>query len=74
MASVYECEACGVITTQPERLCTPRQLADKGIYCSMAPVAGEMCKSMKDHETCVCGSCGRIAGEAELLCNPSVPW
>ena len=74
MARVYECGTCGVITENAEQLCDCRQMEDKGVYCSMAPVEGSMCGTMKEHLTYVCGSCGRVAEQTELLCNPSVPW
>ncbi len=74
MNEVYECETCGVITEDREQVCRPSQMDDKGVYCSMTPITGGMCSTMKGHLNYVCGSCGRVAEQSELLCNPNVPW
>jgi len=70
MKKVYECDACGVVTEVREQVCDPREVEDKNSYCSAAPETGEMCSDMKGHLAYVCGSCGRPAEQAELLCNP----
>lgn len=70
MTKIYECESCGVVTAESEQLCAPRQLENAGTYCGTAPETGEMCASMKEHLAYVCGSCGRPAEQADLLCDP----
>lgn len=70
MTKIYECETCGVVTAVRGQVCAPRGVEDKGSYCGTAPETGEMCSDMKGHLAYVCGSCGRPAEQAELLCNP----
>lgn len=70
MARIYECASCGVVTAAREQLCEPRPLADKSAYCGTTPEHREMCHEMKEHLAYVCGSCGRPAEQAELLCAP----
>lgn len=74
MKKVYECEHCGVITEIPEQLCEPYKIYEKGADCSMTQAVGDMCKKIKKRHTHVCGTCGRVAEQVELLCNPDVPW
>ena len=70
MTKIYACETCGVVTAVRGQVCAPRGVADKDSYCGTAPETGEMCSDMKSHLAYVCGSCGRPAEQAELLCNP----
>lgn len=70
MTKLYECSTCGVMTVASEQVCSPRQVENKGVYCGVTPETGEMCDTMKEHLAYVCGSCGRPAEQAELLCQP----
>lgn len=70
MTKIYACETCGVVTAVRGQVCVPSGVEDKGSYCGTAPETGEMCSGMKGHLAYVCGSCGRPAEQAELLCNP----
>ena len=70
MTRLYECSTCGVMTVASEQVCTPRQVENKGVYCGVTPETGEMCNTMKEHLVYVCGSCGRPAEQADLLCDP----
>lgn len=70
MTPVHECATCGVITERSEQLCAPRQMENRGVYCSETPETGEMCSHMKAHLAYVCGSCGRPSEQANLLCDP----
>ena len=74
MAKIYECRTCGFITESGEQLCDSRQMEDKDVYCNMTKVNGGLCKKIKEHHAHVCASCGRVAEQSELLCNPDVPW
>ena len=70
MTKIYACDTCGVVTQVRDQVCDPREVDNKNAYCGMAPETGEMCRDMKEHLVYVCGSCGRPAEQAELLCNP----
>lgn len=70
MPRIFECRVCGVVTEGREQVCDPRQLENMGAYCGTTPERGEMCHEMKEHLAYVCGSCGRPAEQAELLCEP----
>ena len=70
MTAYYECTTCGVVTKTREQICKPKELESKHSYCGTTPEEGEMCQEMKGHLAYVCGSCGRPAEQAELLCNP----
>ena len=70
MSKIYACDVCGVVTQERTQVCDPRQLENKGVYCGTTPETREMCSSIKEHLTYVCGSCGRPAEQAELLCDP----
>ena len=69
MTKIYECDTCGVVTEVRDQVCAPRQLENKGVYCGTTPETAEMCTEMKAHLNYVCGSCGRPAEQAELLCD-----
>lgn len=70
MTDIYACRKCGVVTKVREQLCEPRQVTDKTIYCGTTPETGGMCPEMMEHLAYVCGSCGRPAEQADLLCDP----
>ncbi len=70
MTDIYECRKCGVVTEVREQLCDPRQVEDKTTYCGTTPETGEMCEELKAQSAYVCGSCGRPAKQAGLLCTP----
>jgi hypothetical protein len=70
MAGIHECVRCGVVTEVRGQLCDPRQVEDKTTYCGTAPETGELCEEMKVQFAYVCGSCGRPAKQAGLLCTP----
>ncbi len=70
MTAYFECSTCGVVTLAREQVCEPTELENKHAYCGTTPGHGEMCREMKSHLAFVCGSCGRPAEQAELLCDP----
>lgn len=70
MKKLYECERCGVITKASKHLCHPNELADKHDYCGTARESGHLCPQMRLSLSYVCGSCGRPAEQAGLLCQP----
>lgn len=70
MTGIFECGTCGVVTGAREQVCDPIALENKHAYCGTTPQSGEMCHDMKKHLAYVCGSCGRPAEQAELLCQP----
>jgi len=70
MTKIYECDVCGVVTVAREQVCDPRPVENKGVYCGTTPERSEMCHEIKEHLAYVCGSCGRPAEQAELLCDP----
>lgn len=70
MATIYACQTCGVVTTAPQQLCTAVAQPNKTNYCGTAPEREAMCQTMREHLAYVCGSCGRPAAQAELLCRP----
>lgn len=70
MTRIYECTTCGVITEAPEQLCLPQRLENMGVYCGERGAVKRMCPEMKDHLAYVCGSCGRPAQQAEMVCEP----
>lgn len=70
MTRIYECSYCGVITQAPEQLCTPHRLENMGVYCGDRGKADQMCSDMKQHLAYVCGSCGRPAEQADMVCEP----
>ncbi|MCM2264432.1 MAG: hypothetical protein NDI73_04475 [Desulfuromonadales bacterium] len=70
MTKIYECRTCGVVAEVGEQVCNPQRLENMGAYCSTTPETSEMCSDMKEHLAYVCGSCGRPAQQADLLCDP----
>jgi hypothetical protein len=72
MKAIYECSVCGVVTEASEQVCTPRLQEDVHDYCGTTRERAEMCDNMKEHLAYVCGSCGRPAEQAELVCKPLV--
>lgn len=72
MAAIYECITCGVVTADPGQVCSPIEDSDKDSYCGTAPKRDTMCRGMREHLAYVCGTCGRPAEQAELLCHPLV--
>lgn len=70
MTKIYECATCGVVTEAREQVCDPRRLENKGVYCGTPATQGAMCHDMQEHLAYVCGSCGRPAEQADLLCEP----
>lgn len=70
MTKIYECATCGVVTAASEQVCNPQRLENMGAYCGTTPERDTMCQEMKEHLAYVCGSCGRPAEQAELLCEP----
>lgn len=69
MTRIYECSTCGVITAAPEQLCKPQRLENMGVYCGDRGEVKQMCAEIKDHLAYVCGSCGRPAQQAEMVCD-----
>jgi len=70
MKGIYECSICGVVTEASEQVCAPSVQEDIHDYCGTTRERAEMCSSMKEHLAYVCGTCGRPAEQAELVCNP----
>lgn len=70
MTKIYECGTCGVVTSAREQVCSPRQLENMGAYCDTTTTNGEMCHDKKEHLAYVCGSCGRPAEQADMVCDP----
>jgi hypothetical protein len=70
MTKIFECGTCGVVTEVRQQVCDPIVLENKHAYCGTTPQGGGMCEEMKEHLAYVCGSCGRPAEQAELLCKP----
>ena len=72
MTGPYKCARCGVVTEAQEQVCKPQELRGKEGYCGTAPEPGAMCSCIEAQIPFVCGSCGRPAEQAELICNPLV--
>lgn len=72
MKEIYECEICGVVTEANEQICAPGLQDDLHDYCGITRERAGMCDDMKEHLAYVCGSCGRSAEQAELVCKPLV--
>jgi hypothetical protein len=70
MKEIYECRICGVVTKLGEQVCAPRVQDDIHDYCGTTRDRAGMCDSVKEHLAYVCGTCGRPAEQAELVCNP----
>lgn len=70
MSEIYECSICGVVTEASEEVCAPGLQEDIHDYCGTTRPRGSMCEPMREHLTYVCGTCGRPAEQAELVCNP----
>ncbi|PLX81875.1 MAG: hypothetical protein C0616_03500 [Desulfuromonas sp.] len=73
MNLVYECRSCGVISQEEGHLCQPQRLENMGVYCGTQKENVQMCTEMKQHLTHVCGSCGRPAEQADMVCDPKFP-
>lgn len=70
MNLIYECSSCGVISQEDEHLCQPQRLENMGVYCGTQKVEPHMCDEMKAHLPHVCGTCGRPAEQADMVCDP----
>lgn len=72
MKEIYECSICGVVSEASEQVCVPSLQEDIHDYCGTTRERTAMCDSMKEHLAYVCGTCGRPAEQAELVCDPLV--
>lgn len=72
MSKIYECSRCGVVSDTKSQLCSPQEQENLQAYCGTAPERGTMCDSMRERLPFVCGTCGRPAKQAELVCKPWV--
>jgi hypothetical protein len=72
MENLYECSRCGVVSEADAHLCEPRPVNDKNEYCGTEGHREALCDTMKQSLPYVCGSCGRPAEQAELVCRPLV--
>jgi hypothetical protein len=70
MTRIYECGTCGVVTEDPGQVCEPERLENAGVYCGTQGETANMCGEMKEHLAYVCGSCGRPAQQADMVCKP----
>jgi len=68
---VYQCAACGVVTSAEGHLCDPKQ-AEIGCYRRDQPPDGDrhMCEPMREKLAYVCETCGRPTEEPRLVCRP----
>lgn len=72
MTRIFECGTCGVVTHNRDQLCNPEEREDRHSFCGTAPERGTMCDDMRKKLPYVCGTCGRPAGQADLVCKPLV--
>ncbi len=72
MTEVYECKVCGVVSNESDSLCHPTQQEDPHDYCGTTRAQASMCSEVKESLSIVCGSCGRPAKQADLVCKPLV--
>lgn len=70
MKEIYQCRQCGVVTEASEQICRPEKQQNIEDYCGTTKERDRMCNAMKEHVAFVCGTCGRPAEQAELVCNP----
>ena len=72
MKDIYKCTTCGVVAEASEQVCVPDKQSDMHDYCGTTGKRAAMCDSMKEHVAFVCGTCGRPAEQADLVCKPLV--
>jgi len=72
MKEIFKCSVCGVVTEASEQVCAPKKQSDNHDYCGTPGESAEMCDSIKEHLAYVCGTCGRPAEQAKLVCNPLI--
>ncbi len=70
MTEIYECAVCGVVSKVGSNLCRPDRQEDIHDYCGTTRERGAMCTEIKGSLPIVCGTCGRPAKQADLICNP----
>lgn len=70
MRESYECEVCGVVSINSDDLCRPDAQEDIHDYCGSTRGRAAICAGVKGSLPIVCGSCGRPAKQAELVCDP----
>jgi len=70
MKESYECEVCGVVSQTRDGLCQPVAQEDIHDYCGTTRGYAALCNGVKQNLPIVCGSCGRPAKQAGLVCNP----
>jgi hypothetical protein len=67
----YSCDRCGALAKSPGHLCQPCNDREKCRFCGSPTIdRRHVCKSKLAAMQYVCGGCGRIATDAELLCRP----
>ena len=70
MTEIYECKVCGVVSKIEDDLCHPEHQEGIHDYCGTTRERAGLCKEVKDSLPVVCGSCGRPAKQADLVCDP----
>ncbi len=70
MTEIYECKVCGVVSKESDSLCHPDQQEDLHDYCGTTRARANMCSEVKESLPIACGTCGRPAKQADLVCNP----
>ena len=70
MKEIYACEVCGVVSKKSDDLCRPEPQEDIHDYCGTTRGHAVVCAGVKENLQIVCGSCGRPAKQADLVCKP----
>lgn len=72
MTDIYECEICGVVSKVKDNLCLPDRQEDLHDYCGTTNERADICGNVKATLPIVCGTCGRPAQQADLVCHPLI--
>lgn len=70
MKEIYECKICGMVSNLSDNLCQPDQQKNIHDYCGTTNERADLCNNMKETLPIVCGTCGRPAQQADLVCKP----
>ena len=72
MSDLHKCPNCGGLTKEKGHLCAPVPHQSKCGYCEgMVENARHVCMAMRENLQYVCEACGRMAVEADVLCQPA---
>mgnify|MGYP001603652987 CR=1 FL=1 len=72
MSTIYECESCNVLGTQPQELCQPTEVMMRCDYGrDLEGQKDAMCKTTRHRVDSHCDMCGRITLQDELVCMPT---